>query len=139
MQQSESAEQDLRVIRTLMERATIYRAISAPTALAGGVIAVTLAAVIWLREHHWAEKAPEVMRHISTRGFASLWLAALAIVLALNTFFVWRKAQRDGRPLIWRARKFALRSTLPSLVLPPATAICFFYEGFDFDNDILSV
>src|SRR5207244_3046337 len=81
------AEEHLRIIRTLMERATIYRAISAPTALAGGVIAITLAAFIWLREHHWAEKAPEVMRHISTRGFASLWLCALAILLALNTFF----------------------------------------------------
>ena len=34
MHQSERAEEDLRVIRTLMERATIYRAISAPTALA---------------------------------------------------------------------------------------------------------
>ena len=99
MHERDRAEEDLRVIRTLMERATIYRAISAPTALAGGVIAITLAAFIWVREHHWAETAPEVMRHISTRVFASLWLGALAIVLTLNTFFVRRKAQRDCRPV----------------------------------------
>ena len=33
-----NAEEDLRVIRTLMERATIYRAISAPTALVAGLL-----------------------------------------------------------------------------------------------------
>jgi hypothetical protein len=139
MHQSERAEEDLRVIRTLMERATIYRAISAPTALAGGVIAIALAAFIWVREHHWAETAPEVMRHISTRGFASLWLAALAIVLALNTFFVRRKAQRDGRPFISPSMKLALRSILPCLVLPAATTIWFFYDGYEFDNELLLV
>ena len=98
MQQSERAEEDLRVIRILMERATIYRAISAPTALAGGVVAIALAAFIWVREHHWAENAPEVMRHISTRGFASLWLAALAIVLALNTFLSGEKRSATAAP-----------------------------------------
>jgi len=37
--QQSRAEQDLRAIRTLMERATVYRAISAPTALIGGSLA----------------------------------------------------------------------------------------------------
>src|SRR5438105_162270 len=120
-------EEDLRVIRTLMERATIYRAISAPTALAGGILAVALTAIIWVRELHWAARAPEVMRHISTRGFASLWLAALAIVIPLNTFFVWRRAQRDGRPFFSPSMKLALRSILPCLLLPAATTIWFFY------------
>jgi hypothetical protein len=32
------AEEDLRVIRTFMERATTYRAISAPTAMVGGIL-----------------------------------------------------------------------------------------------------
>src|SRR5204862_980736 len=109
------AEEVLRMMLTLLARATIYRAISVPTALAGGVIAVTLTTIFWVREHHWADNAPEVMRHISTRGFASLWLVALAIVLALNTFFVWRKAYRDGRPFISPSMKLALRSIVPCL------------------------
>ena len=46
------AEEHLRVIRTLMERATVYRAISAPTAFFGGSIAIALTAFIELREHH---------------------------------------------------------------------------------------
>src|SRR5438045_9538763 len=112
MRERDRAEEDLRIIRTLMERATIYRAISAPTALAGCILALALTIFIWVREHHWAKNAPEVMRHISTRGFASLWLVALAILLALNTFFVWRQAQRDGRPFIAPSTKLHPRSTL---------------------------
>ena len=38
MDQRAKAEHDLRVIRSLMERATVYRAISAPTALLGGLL-----------------------------------------------------------------------------------------------------
>src|SRR5207244_6602047 len=93
----------------------------------------------WVREHHWAENAPEVMRHISTRGFASLWLGALAIVIALNTFFVWRKAHHDGRPFDSPSLKLALRSILPCLVLPAATTVWFFYVGYEFDNELLLV
>jgi hypothetical protein len=139
MDERERAEEHLRIIRTLMERATIYRAISAPTALVGGLIALALTAIIWVREHHWADIAPQVMRHISTRGFAGLWLAALAVVLALNTFLVWRKARRDGRPFISPSMKLALRSILPCLLLPAATTIWFFYDGYEFDNELLLV
>ena len=139
MDERQRAEEHLRVIRTLMERATIYRAISAPTALAGGLLALALTAFIWVREHHWAERAPEVMRHISTRGFASLWLAALAVVLALNAFFVWRKANQDGRPFISPSMKLALRSILPCLLFPAAITIWFFYDGYEFDNELLLV
>jgi hypothetical protein len=134
-----AAEVDLRIIRTLMERATVYRAISAPTALFGGCIAVALAAFIQLREHHWAEHAPEVMRYVSTRGFAALWLVALVLVLNVNAYFVQREAKRDGRPFISPAMKLALRSILPCLALPAAITIWFFYDGYEFDNELLLV
>src|SRR5438094_10570855 len=136
MDERQRAEEHLRVIRTLMERATIYRAISAPTALIGGLIALGLTSAIWASERHCAQIAPEVMRHISTRGFAALWLGALAIVLALNAFFVRRKAQRDGRPFISPSMKLALRSILPCLVLPAATTIWFFSTAIDSDNEL---
>jgi hypothetical protein len=139
MPDRERAEEHLRVIRTLMERATVYRTISALTALFGGSLALALAAFIQLREHHWAEHAPEVMRHISTRGFAALWLGALFLVLNVNTFFVQREAKRDGRPLISPAMKLALRAILPCLVLPAAVTIWFFYDGYEFDNELLLV
>lgn len=139
MDERRRAEEHLRVIRTLMERATIYRAISAPTALIGGLVAVGLSTAIWTSERHWAQIAPEVMRHISTRNFAALWLGALLVVLALNTFFVWRKARHDRRPFISPAMKLAVRSILPCLVLPAATTIWFFYDGYEADNELLLV
>ena len=40
MNEQSRAEEDLRVIRTLMERAATYRAISAPTALVGGILSI---------------------------------------------------------------------------------------------------
>jgi hypothetical protein len=139
MSDNSAAEEHLRVIRTLMERATIYRAISAPTALFGGALAVVLAAFIQLREHHWAQHAPEVMRHISTRGFAALWLVALMLSLNVNAYFVQREAKRDGRPLFSPAMKLALRAILPCLALPAAITIWFFYDGYEFDNELLLV
>src|SRR5439155_9450699 len=136
MEERERAEEHLRVIRTLMERATLYRAISAPTALIGGLIALGLTSAIWASVRHWAQIAPQVMRHISTRGFAALWLGALAIVLAVNVFFVCRHAERDCRPFIWLSMKLALRSILPCLIFPAATTIWFFYDGYTADNEL---
>lgn len=139
MDQPERAEEHLRIIRTLMERATIYRAISAPTALIGGLIALGLTFAIWMSERHWAQIAPQVMRHVSTRGFAAFWLGALAVVLVLNAFLVRREALRDRRPFISPAMKLALRSLLPCLVFPAAITIWFFYDGYEGDNELLLV
>jgi len=119
-----------------MERATIYRAISAPTALAGGIIAVALSGSIWFREHQWAVRAPNAMRHISTVNFAAAWLVALAAVVSINTVFVWREAKRDNRPLISPAMKLALRAIVPCLVIPAAMTIWFLYDGRYFDNEL---
>ena len=41
---------DLRVIRSLMERATVYRAISAPAALVAGFLSIFAAAAIYLND-----------------------------------------------------------------------------------------
>lgn len=139
MRESNSAEEHLRVIRTLMERANVYRAISAPTALIGGCLALALAVCIQFREHQWAVRAPEVMRHITTRGFATLWLVALVLVVIVNTCLVRREAVRDGRPLVSPAMKLALRAILPCLALPAAITIWFFYDGYEFDNELLLV
>ncbi|MGI9114152.1 MAG: hypothetical protein DLM52_09760 [Chthoniobacterales bacterium] len=139
MNERARAEEHLRIIRILMERATVYRAISAPTALAGGCLALLFAIFIQMREHRWAAHAPEVMRHISARQFAALWLAALVLVIIVNTFFVWREAKRDNRPLTSPAMKLALRAILPCLALPAAVTVWFFYDGYEFDNELLLV
>ena len=46
------AEEDLRVIRSLMERATVYRAISSPAALVAGFLSIFAAGAIYRRPVH---------------------------------------------------------------------------------------
>ena len=68
------AEEDLRVIRNLMERATIYRAISAPTALVGGLLALGSSVALWLLDR----SRPADAIPLDGRWFALIWLVVLA-------------------------------------------------------------
>src|SRR5450432_1272038 len=102
MTESDYASQQLRIIRSLMERATIYRAISAPTALVGGLLG--LGAGSWL-----ARKPGE----LGARSFIAIWLVILIITLAANTYFIWRKSRRDRGPLITAGLKWAIQSAAP--------------------------
>ena len=95
MKPRSEAEEHLRVIRSLMERATVYRAISAPTALAGGFLALATSSAIWFYDHHRPVEAPG----FDARLFAEIWLVVLVLVLGLNAFIVRREAHRDGRIL----------------------------------------
>jgi hypothetical protein len=88
------AEADLRVIRSLMERATVYRAISAPAALVAGFLSIFAAAAIYLNNQG------SLNRPLHGRAFAVVWLIVLILAVATNAFFVWREAKKDGRPFI---------------------------------------
>lgn len=96
----EAAEQ-LRVIRTMMERATIFRALSGEAALLGG--AMSLAAG-WISDDktNWA--------------WGSVWLAGLAVVLVFAIWQLHRLSQAHERPFWSHWLKVALRGALPSLV-----------------------
>jgi hypothetical protein len=100
-----SAEENLRVIRTLMERATMYRAISAPTALVAGLLSILAASAIFLSDANLT-----VGRPIRSRQFAVTWIIVLILSLAANTFFVWREARKTGRPFISPGMKLAFRA-----------------------------
>lgn len=100
---SASAAEHLRVIRNLMERATVYRFISAPVALAGGI--ATLAASLF---QFW--QTPD-------RGVPCLlpWFAALALTIAANAFFMRREARKRQAPLYSPAFRHGLSAILPAL------------------------
>ncbi len=121
MDERTRAAEHLRIIRSLMERATVYRAISAPTALIGGL--ASLAASIWMLRRAGVIGASERVGAFSTRDFIGPWLIVLVITLGANTFFVWREAQRDGRPLFSPGLRLAWRSVVPSILI--AAAITF--------------
>lgn len=112
------AAEHLGVIRSLMERATVYRAISAPTALIGGITALIASFYMLYRAGFFGENAHRDA--FSTRDFVGPWLIVLLITISANTFFVWREAQRDHRPLFSPGLRLALRSILPSIFVAAA-------------------
>ena len=133
MNERARAEEHLHIIRTLMERATIYRAISAPTALVGGLLAVGTATAIWFVDRSRSAAASR----FDGRLFAEIWLAILVVVLAVNTLFVRREAQKDRRPLISSGARLALRAIAPCLIIPAATTIWFFKNAEPIDEELL--
>jgi len=120
------AEEDLHVIRSLMERATIYRAISAPTALVAGVLSLLSTGIVYLNN----DVKLVFGRPVGPREFALIWIDVLILVLAANTFFVWRQARSSGRPFISPGMKLALRAIAPTLLVPMAFTIWFFKRGY---------
>ena len=116
------AEEDLRVIRGLMERATIYRAISAPTALVAGTLSILSAGLIYLNN----DVNLIFGRPVGPREFALIWIDVLILGSVANGFFVWREAKSGGRPFISPGMKLALRAIGPNLLIPLAFTIWFF-------------
>jgi hypothetical protein len=109
-----------------MERATIYRAISAPTALVGGSLSILAAAAIYWNN----EGNPWFGRVIRGQSFAQIWIAILLATVAANTFFIWREAHRTGRPFISSGMKLALRGITPCVLIPAAFTAWFLTTGY---------
>jgi len=83
---NESAHENLRVIRDLMERATIYRAISAVPALVGGLLAIAVSGYFWFEGDQ-----------IGKTTFVLAWLGVLIVVDALNTWLLFKESKsRQG-------------------------------------------
>jgi len=122
-QERSKAEADLRVIRSLMERATVYRAISAPAALVAGFLSIFAAAAIYLNNQG------SMNRPVHGRAFAVIWLIVLIFAVATNAFFIWREAKKDGRPFISSGMKLSLRAIAPNLLIPAAVTVWFLAAG----------
>jgi len=104
MADPDPASEHLRVIRQLMERATVYRSISAPVALLGGLAALGLA--WWHHEHG-----------MTWQRFLRNWLALFALLSLLNLGLLWRDASRRGLPLLNAGMRLALRALTPPLLV----------------------
>lgn len=102
---SQSAEENLRSIRRLMERATVYRAISAGPALLGGGLSALLGA--------WFHARPD---GVTAGSFVTAWLGILAVVGALNTWLLWREARGRGAAFPSPATLHGLRALAPPML-----------------------
>src|SRR3712207_1992793 len=107
MDERARAEEHLRVIRSLMERVTVYRAISAPTALVGGLSSLTVAGWMLWRGGFFHNA---ILRSFTSREFILAWSGPLLLTAAANTFFIWREARRDARPFLSTGLRLALRA-----------------------------
>ena len=102
--------EQLRVIRQLMERATIYRSLSAPTALVGGLLSLAAFGTAYYAKHH---------RHsnLTPRQFLVVWLVVLALTALTNLIFLWRGAAARREPLFSPGMKCALTSLAPAFIV----------------------
>jgi len=122
MNEQERAEEHLKTIRRLMERATIYRAISAPTALVGGVLSL-VASGFYLK---WRTLHPGGWGDIwGPRSlFLKLWLAVLLITAGANTLFIVIGARKRNEPVFSASMKTALTALAPAFIVGAAFTIC---------------
>jgi hypothetical protein len=104
------AEENLRVIRSLMEKATVYRAVSAPAALVGGVCAVATSIAARGLLHPWESLTDPAAR------FLVPWLSVLAIASAANLLLLARDARRRREAFLSAGMRLALRAMLPALL-----------------------
>jgi hypothetical protein len=122
--QSNEAEEHLRVIRSLMEKATIYRAISAPTALIAGLLAIG-AAYLGYRVELKSLEFPTENSSLSDYAFPLIWLCMLALVGAANGWFLFQDARRRGDKFISNGMKMALISLIPSHLTAAVLSVVF--------------
>ncbi|MEM7385810.1 MAG: hypothetical protein AAF514_12770 [Verrucomicrobiota bacterium] len=106
MTEPEKAMENLRVIRSLMEKATVYRAISGPAAFLGGVLALVLGGLGWTLAE----------RPQSNGVFVISWVAALLVLSLINTFLLWRTANDRNEVLVSSGMKMALKAIVPPLL-----------------------
>ena len=101
MSEKDKAAENLEVIRSLMERATVYRAISGPTALFSGVLASGMG--VWFQ-------------YIQADFFYS-WVVVLLSVVIFNTCLVVAKAKREKSRVFSPGLKMALVAITPGLLV----------------------
>lgn len=91
-----------------MERSTIYRAISAPTALVGGAVGMIVGAVLWFLGGR-TEHAP------GAGTFVLTWLLTYVVIDAFNFSMIHRNARNRGEPFLSPGLKHAVRSLAPPM------------------------
>src|SRR3954469_24515552 len=94
-----TALEHLRIIRTLMERAHIYRAVSAPAALIGGVLAVAVA-ILGVKLNVAGRDGHGMGESFGSRQFLFAWLGVLGASGVANLVLLTRESGNKGQPAI---------------------------------------
>jgi FtsH-binding integral membrane protein len=110
-----AAEEHLRVIRELMERATIYRAVSAPAALFCGLTALLISGLALI---------PGPLQLLFQHNFVLVWVIVCILSVAANFFFLFRSTERRQERFTSYRLQAASRAVAPSFII--AIALTFF-------------
>ena len=108
MTTSQEAEEHLRVIRSLMERSTVYRAISAPVALAGGLASIAGCGIVACVLPTLKIESPA-----TAELFFGIWIAVLAVTVVTNIFVLWKESSGRGEPFISPGMRAAIWAIAP--------------------------
>jgi hypothetical protein len=111
---AQSAEDNLRVIRELMERATIYRTISAPAALFCGFLALIVSTAALIP----AQLQPFLRHH-----FARVWIVVFLLSAVANTLVLLRSTKERKEPFPSRRLRTALVAIAPAFLVAGALTI----------------
>jgi hypothetical protein len=103
------AEDHLRVIRSLMEKATIYRALSAPSALVGGLLSIGASVfLIWYERQNGQNV-------VTSNTFTIVWTIVFVLTAGISLALIRRDAQRRGEPFISIGFRSAMRAAFPAM------------------------
>lgn len=116
MTEQDRAAENLNVIRSLMERATIYRALSWPTAFFGGILALILSALLYFREDLAIAGGGDAPTLMSEAAWIGCWLVALVVTGVFNSILIKRKSSRSETPFFSPGLKMALRALVPPML-----------------------
>jgi hypothetical protein len=116
------AEEHLRIIRTLMERGTIYRALSAPAALVGALLSLAAAALVFILERRSGTP-------VSSHTFAAIWSVVFVVTAVTSLYLIKCDADRRGEPFLSHGARSALRAMLPALLVAAVLTLGSFLGG----------
>jgi hypothetical protein len=108
------AADHLQVIRTLMERAAVYRRALAPIMLTVGAVGC-VAAGLALTMRSWHDN----------RAFALIWMVAAAISVALSYLLVRRQALKDQDPFWSPPTRRVTQALVPGFLAGAAAGLVF--------------
>lgn len=104
MSDSETALEHLRLIRGIMEKATVYRTVTVPTALVGGSSAVVASLALYL--------ANESLSQTMT---ISVWLAVFLGVNLFHHALIFLTSRKEQEPYLSSGLRLALKAIAPPL------------------------
>lgn len=108
MNQQQWAQEQLIIIRSLMQRTHLYRAVSAPTAVFSG--GITILAALIFPGYFLPRPFPPMM------SFVCYWGVVFILVCGFNFFLLSRQNHRLGTPIFSYGMKSALKDFSPPLL-----------------------